>query len=115
MSNEMPGVPAVELFDRYELMHDIAAIVLPVPNLMNEAPVKVAASDAARRTEIEATMRAGRDRYDGRDDGRRGGRGFPNRCGNGAVVALLELGTGPNFCRLCRLAQHRGKPVDLAR
>jgi len=36
--NEMAGVPAVELFDRNELMNDIATIVLPVPNLMNEAP-----------------------------------------------------------------------------
>lgn len=36
--NEMAGVPAVELFDRNEQMHDIATIVPPVPNLVNEAP-----------------------------------------------------------------------------
>jgi hypothetical protein len=28
-------------------------------------------------------------------------------------VTLLKLGAGPIFCRLCRLAQHRGKSVDL--
>ena len=40
-SNKMPGVPAVRLLHRYEQMHDIATIVLPVPDLVHE-PAKLA-------------------------------------------------------------------------
>ena len=41
LSNKMPGVPAIRQLHRDEQMHDIATIVLPVPNLVYE-PAKLA-------------------------------------------------------------------------